>query len=593
MGPLFFLILVSTSHALTITSEWQKILRYEKGLLGNYQSSITNSDFFVSPSGKTDPKKELETSLELLKKSDETFICRFPFRSHYLNKTYNLKIAFNYSRCPELNDFLRRTDPVAISLIFASYGSDGPASLFGHTLFRIHKRGNQNDLLDYGVNYAAEVDTNNAFVYGMKGLLGGFDGRFSLLPYFYKLHEYHNMDARDVWSFRLKLTEEEALLTTLHLFELDRARFTYYYLTKNCAYALLEVLDTINPTWRLTERLGYFVIPIDTLFALSDAGLVVRESLRPSPSLILLDMISKLTEKDRQLFYSLKNRIGSNDQLSLEEPSAKLLEALIQYLDLRYNKLAINQNPTKEEKFAHKNREELLIKRSGLQDEGFTTTEFSRSSPLSSQRARKISLGYRDDHDPALTFGYRFSLHELTDLTEGAPEHMGLVMGRFFFDYYSSKKSLQIREATIAEVLNLSPITALTTPLSWNMSIGLINSPTKKDDPTPHFQGGAGYTLGNQLATISLMPHLDLYYNHFTEPTLAAGPLLILNFNLNQKIKAYTSFLSLYELNYQKSRIDTIKFNISGHFTKIMALSFQAERVEENDNLALLFNYYY
>ena len=65
--------------------------------------------------------------------------------------------------------------PRSITLVFSSYYLNSPASAFGHTFFRINKddrRSDQTDLelLDYGIDFSATVDTNNALAYAFKGL---------------------------------------------------------------------------------------------------------------------------------------------------------------------------------------------------------------------------------------------------------------------------------------------------------------------------------------------------------------------------------------------------------------------------------------
>ena len=37
-------------------------------------------------------------------------------------------------------------------------------------------------LLDYAVNFAADLQNDNGFLYAMKGLMGGYHGRFSTFP---------------------------------------------------------------------------------------------------------------------------------------------------------------------------------------------------------------------------------------------------------------------------------------------------------------------------------------------------------------------------------------------------------------------------
>ena len=63
-----------------------------------------------------------------------------------------------------------------ITVIFASSYPGNPASLFGHTMLRVHRSSAtaEQPLLDEGIGFAADVDTDNALLYAIKGLFGGF-----------------------------------------------------------------------------------------------------------------------------------------------------------------------------------------------------------------------------------------------------------------------------------------------------------------------------------------------------------------------------------------------------------------------------------
>ena len=69
---------------------------------------------------------------------------------------------------------------------------------------------NSNKLLAYSVNFAANADPeDNELVFSYKGLTGGYPGVVSVLPYFAKTNEYSHMEARDIWEYRLNLSQEE------------------------------------------------------------------------------------------------------------------------------------------------------------------------------------------------------------------------------------------------------------------------------------------------------------------------------------------------------------------------------------------------
>src|SRR5690606_26093360 len=122
---------------------------------------------------------------------------------------------------------------------------------FGHTFLRINRRNSdlapRQELLDYGVDFSAGVDTDNAVVYALKGLLGFFPGVFRRIPYYYKVREYNDYELRDLWEYELSLTQREVDLVVAHLWELGSTHFDYYYLTENCSYHVLGALEVARP----------------------------------------------------------------------------------------------------------------------------------------------------------------------------------------------------------------------------------------------------------------------------------------------------------------------------------------------------------
>src|SRR5690606_7938888 len=117
------------------------------------------------------------------------------------------------------------------SIVFSSYYLGNPNSAFGHTLLRLsrYQDTSETEMLDYGINFAAEAREVNPFLYAVKGLFGGFEGRFAAIPYYYKIREYANYEFRDLWSYELDLTFAEVLEAVDHIWELGHTYFDYYY----------------------------------------------------------------------------------------------------------------------------------------------------------------------------------------------------------------------------------------------------------------------------------------------------------------------------------------------------------------------------
>src|SRR5690348_7979723 len=181
---------------------WRLLLKYNDRPLLGAVSEADGMEFFNSPRGKTDPEAELAATLASffvplseIPEGKEHPQCNFPARFKWLKQQLDFDLQrLPIQTCDRLDRWMRTLDPVGATLVFASYFMNNPASMFGHTLLRIDSRrtGSGNNLINYGANYAAVPDTDNAFLYALKGLVGSFQGRFAIFPYYTKVQEYNN-----------------------------------------------------------------------------------------------------------------------------------------------------------------------------------------------------------------------------------------------------------------------------------------------------------------------------------------------------------------------------------------------------------------
>jgi hypothetical protein len=152
-------------------------------------------------------------------------------------------------------------------LVFTSAYLNNPASLFGHTLLRLDRRGEpaSTQLLAYAVSYAADDSGSTGLMYGIKGIAGGFTGYFELQSYDRLVRTYSDIENRDIWEYRLNLTPGQMARLVAHLWELREVRFDYYFFSENCAWQLLTLLEVADPSRVLSDRFALWVAPPDVL----------------------------------------------------------------------------------------------------------------------------------------------------------------------------------------------------------------------------------------------------------------------------------------------------------------------------------------
>jgi len=205
--------------------EWQVLLHYRRTLTGGIGSMQDDPGFFMSPEGKTDPQAELVATLttffsdELVGRSKQPAQCAFVARYHWLNE----KLQFDERRLPPqpCERFTRWFDDfnaAAITVIFPAGFMNNPSSMFGHTFLRVDGKEQtpQTRILAYTINYAAQLPPDAGLEYAIKGVFGAYPGYFSTIPYYLKVQEYRDIDNRDIWEYRLNLTEPQVRLLLMH-----------------------------------------------------------------------------------------------------------------------------------------------------------------------------------------------------------------------------------------------------------------------------------------------------------------------------------------------------------------------------------------
>jgi hypothetical protein len=235
-GYLSELVARSREQKLAQRPEWRKLVHYEPNLIGpGVHGLLDNRAFYNSPQGKTDPRAELEATLAAFFAPDSKQ-CAFIARRAWLDE----ELKFDRSRlpiddCPKFREWHDALNAASLTLVFASAYINNPSSMYGHTLLRIDAR-DQNErtrLLAYAVNSAATTDEQNGLTFAILGLIGGYPGTFSVLPYYIKVREYSDLENRDLWEYQLALKAEEVERVVRHLWELLPAYYEYYFFDEN------------------------------------------------------------------------------------------------------------------------------------------------------------------------------------------------------------------------------------------------------------------------------------------------------------------------------------------------------------------------
>ena len=258
-------------------SYWSKLLHYRDG-----ESEIDSDNFFISKDGKNDLKKELFETIKSLENGTNNILCRFPLRVSWIKEQIpKLENSIKNYACEELDKYLELTNAKYVSLVFPTSHINSPASMYGHTFLRVSSDKNT-PLISNAINYAAKTDEKNGLVFAYQGIFGGYEGRYSILPYYEKIKEYNNLEQRDVWEYDLNLNQDEIFKLVLHSWELKDSYADYYFFKENCSYAILWLLEIARPNLDLVNNFIFKAIPLDTIKLISKNSLIEKSNYRYS-----------------------------------------------------------------------------------------------------------------------------------------------------------------------------------------------------------------------------------------------------------------------------------------------------------------------
>lgn len=538
------------------SSRWHRLIHYESGWnQSSLVSQVDDGDFFLAATGKTDPMAELEATLSAfylpVKDANQHAICRYPARWDYLRTSLALPAGpLTTQQCPELKKWLDILNPHSVSLIFASSYLNSPSSMFGHTFLRVDPEDVEegSSWLSYAVNFGAEINNqDNSILYAYRGLFGGYPGFFSVIPYYEKINVYSRLENRDLWEYDLNLTTAETQALVWHLWELRNIDFDYYFFDENCSYRLLELLEVARPGISLREDFGTRAIPIDTVRAVKDAGLVTSTHYRPSAATRIEHQIEQLSPAHQKLAWQLAHRqITLQDDSLVALPEAQRAPVIqLAYQHVRYLQLH-RPRDTDTANFSR----QLLVALSKLPSEPGQPETPSVSPELSHGTLLAGLSGGSWEDDGFADLRLRMSYHDLTDNTAGYLKGAAINIGELKLRKFE-QQSAQLELLNFIDINSHSPRSQFFSPLTWRVSAGFERFYGAGDDAlTPRIKGGAGvsYELGERVIYYALAT-ARTEYNSLLEDNLAlgagatAGTLLFFPFGTLQLEVDYHSFV--------------------------------------------------
>lgn len=469
------------------TAAWLNLLHYRRSAFGGLESDIDDDRFFVSPRGMRDPAAELEASIRLLREEaarmpgevldKAAFGCRFPARLQLLREAFPVLFSGrSQTVCHEFIRFRRRINARSVQVVFSSYYLGNPVSAFGHTFLKFAQElgpgPTATDLIDETVNYSAHAQGVGAISYIALGLGGGFTGRFGVAPYHRRVREYNHYELRDLWIYDLALAPAETRRLVAHVWELGQTTASYYFLTRNCSYFVLTMLEAAAPRLALTSNLRIAVVPSDTLKTLtSTPGLVTRTSYRPSPRSTFRWRYGRADSAVRDELFQL---LADSPESAAGESSVEAVQLTLSYLDWKHPDRGAPSAGIPAPHVAL--RRKLLARRAGRVARNPGPPHSARLPPHLAHRSSLISLHGGADPDGGFAeVRARIAQHDGFDPQAGYPRGAELAaldtVVRFRLSETARLERLDLVRAAV-----LGSTSALSFDPSWGLVAGLARS---------------------------------------------------------------------------------------------------------------------
>lgn len=516
-GVLFFCSL----HALAQNwqdPQWLRLVDYRETLFG-YDSEADDQSFFASPEGKYDPEKELLALIKSVEVQDvnpqKNSFCRFPARIRWLKKY--MKVPAPIVECKDHQAFVNRLSAKSVSVVFSSYYLNNPGSSFGHTFIRLGKQTysernadtSATELLDTGINYGALTGDANPVWFALGGLAGFFSGNYNAIPYYYKVREYNDFETRDLWSYQLDLNQDEIDLIVDHIWELGHTRFDYYFLTENCSYHVLSILEAARPSLNLHSHLPrLYTIPSETLKALEAEKIVKKITFRPSASTQFYHQLNLLSKDEKK---EVNDLVLKKIQASETDPQKKALiyDTAISLVDYKYAKDILKG---KDEAQAIKRP--LLVARSKIpvRSPELDYSDKLKSPPhLGHGQKRLMVTGVNHEGKNFADFEWRFAFHDYLDSGIGYPPATKMEIVKAI--YRTDGSNHQLRDFSFLDVTTLGRWDTFNKVSSWKAKLGQWQS--RRDQQDLSTQGvQVGYGISSQFSIVSpyLLGHGEASY---------------------------------------------------------------------------------
>jgi hypothetical protein len=391
--------------------------------------------------GKTSPLYELKATLKAtLKAFNKNSTHKIGIKNKCIFKARTLVLNVRWpgiikkENCSDFEEWKGGIDAGELYLVYSSAYPNNSASMFGHTFLRFDRNQKNNnkvaeEMLGYSFAFQVRTDSSdNAFLYTLKGVTGGYFTHLEMKPYYMNLGIYNNSESRDLWEYPISLSNYEKELLLAHMWEVSNTvTFPYYFFDENCSTFMLLLLEAIKIDWNIKAKEMLFIIPQVVVRDIKELNkykkkLIQRHSIRTK----ITKQINNLSEQQQNIFSDVDNDL---EKLKLIDDPL-VLDVLIDFW-----KYKNYQAKTKLSKQENDFMSELYSKRSKI-------NIMSKDTVISTSINHSPHLGHAPHKLKILREGGKSSLSLLYGFHDFMDPQQGFDSSSYinFFDVKASKK---------------------------------------------------------------------------------------------------------------------------------------------------------
>lgn len=569
-----------TSHV------WHRLLHLD----AKQKPSINTPNFLLSYNNFT-PKNELIHTIDSFFEDNKS-ICKYPARFFWLKHELNLSDAdFPKPICPDFDEYLEKTNPKDLKLVFVSEQVKSPSSMMGHTFFKLEGNDKNGELRQNAVSFFTVIDTYNIPYLILKSTITGMKGFFILSPYQTQKERYLQEEDRNIWEYDLTLSTYQKQLIYYHFWELKDIDITYLFTGFNCATIVDDMLGITDPDYKKDASL--WVTPKDVIKKANTYKLLGRSTLIPSKTWELSMLNDSLTSEKvntiqemvkNKKFEDIENFTYSNDE------TTKQLETMLisSYTDYLHDNQKVLSDIDAEE----------ILKLVSTQKEEYSIDLSKYKNPLKTFDDSQISFTYQNvDHHNGVKIDFLPASNTLYDDNREYFSESSLRIGEL--SVLLNNNHLSLDALNVFSMKSLIPWNSLTQNISADFTLNYEKHYTNSLSGYHAFNvsGGVGLTekLHEDMLVYGLIDIGGAYGNQSLYPYIFPqfGFMIYEIFNMKSTIEYKyifnqdNSHNGYHDLNFEQSFFIDKKYRIGATYNQ------KYSHDKTYNTLAISLNYFF